>query len=261
MRIALGIEYEGWNYAGFQKQKDRRTVQGELEHALGRIACGEVSLQCAGRTDAGVSATGQVAHFDTDALRPERGWVLGANGLLPSDIALTWARIVSGDFHARFSARARRYRYLLLNTEHRSGILRRGAAFCPGAYDVGLMAAAAQCLRGEHDFAAFSGADDESRSTCRCVHYVEISRRGPYIVFDIAANAFLNHMVRNLVGSLLCVGSGRREPEWLSEVLKSGSRDLAGPTASPDGLYLVDVVYPREFGLPRRDFIGPLWLP
>ena len=260
MRVALGVEYEGWNYAGFQRQPNAVTVQGELEKALSIIADEQVSLVCAGRTDAGVNATGQVIHIDITKDRSEKALLLGTNTKLPSDIAITWAKIVSEDFHARFSARARRYRYILQNTMHRPGVLNKGVSVYHGDYDIELMQKAAKILIGEHDFASFKGADEQSSSTFRCVHYIEISRHGPFIIFDIAANAFLNHMVRNIVGSLLLVGSKVKSTAWFEEAFKARNRDAAGPTAHPDGLYLVDVTYPMSFNLPRREFIGPLWL-
>lgn len=261
MRIALGVEYEGVNYYGFQRQNERVSIQGELERALGKIADCEVALQCAGRTDAGVNATGQVVHIDVECERSDKSWVMGTNTHLPPDIAVTWARHVSDAFHARFSARARRYRYILQKTMHRPGILTHGVSVYQGNFDVAAMHEAAQILRGENNFASFCGADDETRSTFRCVHFLDVSRHGPFIVFDIAANAFLNHMVRNIVGSLLEVGSGRRDACWFKNVFEACDRSKAGPTAKPDGLYLVDVTYPTEFSLPRREFIGPLWLP
>lgn len=260
MRIALGVEYSGLHYAGFQRQNELITVQGELEKALSRIADEAVTLTCAGRTDAGVNATGQVVHIDVTKERSPRGWVLGTNTYLPDDIAITWAQPVDDVFHARFSARARRYRYILKNTLNRNGILAGGVSVYRGDYDVTRMHRAAQVLLGEHDFSSFKGADDESRSSNRCVHFIEVSRHGPFIVFDIAANAFLNHMVRNIVGSLLLIGEGRKDSAWLKEVLEAADRSQAGPMARPDGLYLVDVTYPSDYRLPRREALGPLWL-
>ncbi|MDY6323241.1 MAG: tRNA pseudouridine(38-40) synthase TruA [Succinivibrio sp.] len=260
MRIALGIEYEGRGYAGFQRQNDHKSVQGELEQALSQIAAEKVELCCAGRTDAGVSATGQVVHFDVTHERSDKSWVLGTNTKLPPDIAVTWAKHVPDSFHARFSARARRYRYILQNTLNRPGVLSKGVSVYYGAYDAAAMQQAAQLLLGEHDFSSFCGADDESRSKNRCVHYLDVSRHGAFIVFDIAANAFLNHMVRNIVGSLLMVGNGSRDATWFGEVFAKHDRNAAGPTAKPGGLYLVDVTYSSEFALPRRECLGPLWL-
>ncbi len=261
MKIALGIEYEGWNYKGFQRQPALPTVQGELERALSEIADEKVELQCAGRTDAGVSATGQVVHIEVTKERSDRAWVLGTNGKLPSDIAVTWARHVNDEFHARFSARARRYRYILQNSVHRPGVLSRGVSVYNGQYDVDRMYEASRVLIGEHDFSSFRAADDESRTSMRCVHFVEIKRYGPFIVFDIAANAFLNHMVRNIVGSLLMVGEDSRGVSWFNEVFEARDRNAAGPTAKPHGLYLIDVSYPASFNLPKREFMGPIWLP
>ncbi len=200
MRIALGIEYEGGNYFGFQRQSTLKTVQGELERALSKIADEKIELQCAGRTDAGVNATGQVIHFDVSKFRSERSWVMGTNSNLPDDIAVTWACQVSEDFHARFSAKARRYRYIIQNTLNRPGILCKGVSVYQGDYDIELMQKAADYILGEHDFSSFRAADDDSRSSNRCVHFCKIFRIGQFIVFDIAANAFLMHMVRNIVG-------------------------------------------------------------
>ena len=252
MRIALGVEYSGLHYAGFQRQNELITVQGELEKALSRIADEAVTLTCAGRTDAGVNATGQVVHIDVTKERSPRGWVLGTNTYLPDDIAITWAQPVDDVFHARFSARARRYRYILQNTLNRNGILAGGVSVYRGDYDVTRMHRAAQVLLGEHDFSSFKGADDESRSSNRCVHFIEVSRHGPFIVFDIAANAFLNHMVRNIVGSLVYVGIGREKPGWLKDVLEARERAAAAPTFDPNGLYLVGVEYRDDLGLPER---------
>ena len=261
MRICCGIEYEGSNYAGFQRQQQLPTIQGELERALSEIADEQIQLQCAGRTDAGVNATGQVVHFDVVKERPDKAWVHGTNTKLPPDIAVSFAVHVSDDFHARFSARARRYRYIIKNTDARPGVMSRGVSVYHGNYDVDLMHQAAQFLVGEKDFSSFRGADDESRTSMRCVHFIEVKRYGEFLVFDLAANAFLTHMVRNIVGSLLLVGDGSKNVDWISEVLEAKDRSVAGPTARPQGLYLVDVSYPLSFGLPRRNFLGPLWLP
>ena len=260
MRIALGIEYEGSNYAGFQRQTTLKTVQGELERALSIIADEPIQLQCAGRTDAGVNATGQVVHFDVTKERPDRGWVMGTNGNLPNDIAVTWAKHVDDSFHARFSAKARRYRYIIQNTINRPGILCKGVSIYQGNFDVELMQDAANYIIGEHDFSSFRAAEDESRTSMRCVHFVNVTRFGQYIVFDIAANAFLMHMVRNIVGSLLTVGNKTNSVQWFKDMFDAKDRQKAGPTAKPYGLYLVDVSYPNEFNLPKRECIGPIWM-
>ncbi|MDD6205462.1 tRNA pseudouridine(38-40) synthase TruA [Succinivibrio sp.] len=260
MRVALGIEYEGSNYAGFQRQTTLKTVQGELERALSIVANEKIEIQCAGRTDAGVNATGQVIHFDTNAVRSERSWIMGTNVNLPDDIAVTFAKIVDDSFHARFSAKARRYRYIISNTVYRPGILNKGVSVYQGNFDIEKMQEAADYIIGEHDFSSFRAADDESRTSMRCVHFVKITRFGQYIVFDIAANAFLMHMVRNIVGSLLTVGNGQNSVQWFKDMFDAKDRNQAGPTAKPYGLYLVDVTYPNDFNLPKRDCIGPIWM-
>ena len=260
MRVALGIEYEGSNYAGFQRQTTLKTVQGELERALSIVANEKIEIQCAGRTDAGVNATGQVVHFDTNAVRSERSWIMGTNVNLPDDIAVTFAKIVDDSFHARFSAKARRYRYIISNTVYRPGILNKGVSVYQGNFDIEKMQEAADYIIGEHDFSSFRAADDESRTSMRCVHFVKISRFGQYIVIDIAANAFLMHMVRNIVGSLLTVGNGQNSVQWFKDMFDAKDRNQAGPTAKPYGLYLVDVTYPNDFNLPKRDCIGPIWM-
>ena len=260
MRVALGIEYEGSNYAGFQRQTTLKTVQGELERAISIVANEKIEIQCAGRTDAGVNATGQVVHFDTNAQRSERSWIMGTNVNLPDDIAVTFAKIVDDSFHARFSAKARRYRYIISNTVYRPGILNKGVSVYQGNFDIEKMQEAADYIIGEHDFSSFRAADDESRTSMRCVHFVKITRFGQYIVFDIAANAFLMHMVRNIVGSLLTVGNGQNSVQWFKDMFDAKDRNQAGPTAKPYGLYLVDVTYPNDFNLPKRDCIGPIWM-
>ena len=261
MRIALGIEYEGSNYAGFQRQSTLKTIQGELERSLSIIADEPILLQCAGRTDAGVNATGQVVHFNVTKERSDRGWVMGTNTNLPNDIAVTWAKHVPDDFHARFSAKARRYRYVIQNTVNRPGILCKGVSIYQGDYDIELMQKAADYIIGEHDFSSFRAADDESRTSMRCVHFCKVFRLGQYIVFDIAANAFLMHMVRNIVGSLLTVGNKTNFVQWFCDMFDAKDRSKAGPTAKPYGLYLIDVTYPFEFNLPKRECLGPIWMP
>lgn len=260
MRIALGIEYDGQRYYGWQRQREVPTIQAELERALAHIANEPVAVTCAGRTDAGVHATGQVVHFETPAVRPERAWTLGTNVHLPDDIAIRWAQPVAADFNARFSARARRYRYLIYNAPLRPGILHGGVTHSYYALDAGRMHRAAQCLVGEHDFSAFRASQCQSHSPWREVHWVRVSRLGHYLVVDIQANAFVHHMVRNIVGSLMVVGQGEQSEQWLAELLVSGDRRLSGATAPPDGLYLVQVSYPSEWGLPSSE-PGPLFLP
>ncbi|MCC2616772.1 tRNA pseudouridine(38-40) synthase TruA [Aestuariibacter halophilus] len=258
-RIALGIEYDGASYYGWQRQREVVGVQQVLEQALSQIAATPVELQCAGRTDAGVHATGQVIHVDVPASRPMRAWTLGMNANLPDSIAVKWAMPVSEDFHARFSATARRYRYIIYNNRLRGGILTRGVTHFHQELDEQRMHQAAQCLVGEHDFSAFRAAICQSKTPYRNVTRVSVKRQGPYVILDIQANAFLHHMVRNITGSLLSIGCGDQPVEWMAEVLASRDRTIAAATAKPNGLYLVDVTYPQGFGLPRLP-LGPLFL-
>lgn len=251
-RVALGLEYQGSAYAGWQAQRRPRlpTVQETLERALARVADHPVSTVCAGRTDAGVHASRQVVHFDTPAARPLRAWVMGANSLLPRDVAVQWAREVAPDFHARFSALYRRYRYLVLVRGQRSALLSAAVCHERRALDAVCMHEAAQCLLGEQDFSAFRGAGCQSRTPMRRVDRIAVARAGELLSIEIEANAFLLHMVRNIVGSLLEIGSGERPAGWLGEVLASRDRTLAGATAPAQGLYLVDVGYEARWELP-----------
>ena len=261
MNIALGIEYNGQAYKGFQRQKNFDSVQERIEKALSRVAGTEIETFCAGRTDAGVHATGQVVNFMTDAVRPEHAWMLGTNVFLPEDISVKWVKQTTDDFHARFSATARRYRYVILNNRSRPGILSgKVSHYYHGILNEKAMHEAAQCLVGEHDFTSFRAAGCESRTPWRNFHRVEVSRIGDYVIVDITANAFLLHMVRNIVGSLLEVGYERQPVEWMAEVFAGLDRTKAGPTAQPDGLYLVDVTYPEDFGMPKNTNLGPFLL-
>lgn len=257
-RYALRLEYRGSAYRGWQYQKGRdcKTVQGFLQKAVSSVANEEISLVCAGRTDAGVHATAQVVHFDTRAVRPERAWVNGVNTLLPDDIRVHWAALLDQGFHARFSATARRYQYLILNSPVRSAIANGLLTHEPHSLDVQAMHAAAQALLGENDFSSFRASGCQSLSPNRCVSALSVSRRQNLVIVDIKANAFLHHMVRNITGSLLEVGRGKRKPEWMGELLSARDRTAAGKTAPPDGLYLVQVDYPDSFGIPQ-DLIFP----
>lgn len=259
MRIALGIEYDGSRYYGWQRQQEVISVQQTLERAISKVANHPVDIQCAGRTDAGVHATGQVVHFDTDAERKDVAWTLGLNSNLPDDIAVRWATRVDDDFHARFSATARRYRYIIYNYRYRPGILRQGISHYHQPLDVELMNAAAPYLLGEQDFSSFRAIHCQSNTPFRNVHHLEVTRQGDYVIVDIKANAFLHHMVRNIVGSLLLVGQGEKPPIWIKELLEARDRTLAAATGKPGGLYLVSVDYPQKWGIPTPN-CGPLFL-
>jgi len=259
-RIALGIEYSGTGLSGFQRQASAsNTVQAKLESALTKIAAEPVSLVCAGRTDAGVHATGQVVHFDTLATRPDKAWVLGTNTHLPDGIRVCWAKNTGSAFHARFSAVSRTYRYVIHTAAVRSAILHKQVTWIADELDSQLMNRAAQYLVGEHDFSAFRAAQCQAHSPVRSIEYIRVVQAGPFIVLEVKANAFLHHMVRNMVGSLLSVGRGHKEAAWIAELLLNKDRTLAAATASPYGLYLVDVGYPAEFNLPSLP-TGPLFL-
>ena len=250
MRLAVGIEYAGTRYAGWQRQQHAPSIQAEVERALASVADHLVAVTCAGRTDAGVHALAQVAHFDTEALRPLRGWLLGANTVLPSDIALQWVAEVAPDFHARYTAQARTYRYLVLNRPLRAPLAHERVCTWRTPLDASRMQAALEALVGEHDFSAFRGAECQSRTPVRRMLRISVVRAGELVVFELSANAFLHHMVRNLVGSALEVGEGARPIEWLEEILASRDRRRAGPTAPAGGLYFARVRYPERFAVP-----------
>lgn len=250
MRIALGVEYDGSRFCGWQTQAEGCAVQDALEDALHEVAGARVATTCAGRTDAGVHALDQVVHFDADVRRPTAAWVRGTNALLPPPLAVTWACEVAGDFHARYSALSRSYRYVLLNHSVRpaAGHARVGWFHLP--LDLEKMRDAARLLVGEHDFSAFRSSECQSRSPVRTVKRLEVSRRDSYVVFDVQANAFLHHMVRNIVGSLVYVGKGRFPPEWVGELLAGRDRTRAAPTFPAAGLYLSRVEYEPRWSLP-----------
>jgi tRNA pseudouridine38-40 synthase len=257
-RIAVALEYDGTPFAGWQTQQAGvSSVQQTAEAAFSRIADEPVSLICAGRTDAGVHALGQVAHFDTRARRTERSWVLGANSSLPDSISVRWARAVPGHFHARYSAQARTYRYVVLNRLGRSALAAHRAALIYRPLDVARMRAAAALLLGEHDFSAFRAAGCQARSPIRRLDALEVVRCGDQLIIEATANAFLQHMVRNLVGLLLEIGVGKAPPEWAAAVLASRDRTRSAPTAPAQGLYFWKVTYPPAFGLPE-EAAGPV---
>lgn len=250
MRIALGVEYDGSGFRGWQRQANARSVQGCLEQALSRVANHPVELVCAGRTDAGVHATGQVVHFDTDARRANHNWVLGTNSNLPTDIRIRWAQPVAPGFHARFSANARRYVYLYLCTRVPTALYRNRVAWERHMLDSDLMHQAASALIGEHDFTSFRAAGCQARHARRRIHALQVVGRDNLVIIDVTANAFLHHMVRNIAGLLRLIGQGERPPQWAYSILVARDRTLAPPTAPPQGLYLTHVSFPAELGLP-----------
>jgi tRNA pseudouridine38-40 synthase len=253
-RFAAGLEYDGRNYKGWQFQPGLQTVQDVVQRALSRVADAPVEVVCAGRTDAGVHASAQVAHFDTTAIRSERGWRLGANSYLPADVSVAWLREVPEQFHARYSARARSYRYIIFNRDSRSGLACGRATWERRPLDAALMHASAQVLVGEHDFSAFRAIECQAKSPFRCVETVEVVRDGDWVTIAITANAFLHHMVRNVAGLLMSVGHGESPPARVAAVLASRDRKTSAATAPPDGLYLTAVRYPAEFGLPTGNW-------
>jgi tRNA pseudouridine38-40 synthase len=256
-RIALGIEYNGHAFSGYQMQSHgTRTVQDELEKAISIVANEPIRLTCAGRTDTGVHATGQVVHFDTAVKRELKAWMLGGNTNLPSDVSIHWVRKVNDDFSARFSAISRSYRYVLFNRRTRPAIFQNNVSWSYELLDDKAMHAAAQILLGKHDFSAFRSSRCQASNAIRTMQKISVQRQGDYVILDIQANAFLHHMVRNIMGSLLMIGRSEQTDKWLQSVLKSGDRNQAGMTASPAGLYLVNVEYPKECGLPESG-----WLP
>jgi tRNA pseudouridine38-40 synthase len=256
MRLAFGVEYDGTGFMGWQRQPEGRTVQGSLEAALARVADHELHIVCAGRTDTGVHATGQVIHVDSDAVRPPSGWVRGANANLPGDIRVQWMTEIDGSFHARFKAVRRHYRYVILNRPAALGLLRHRVCWECRPLDTTLMVRAATALIGEHDFTSFRAAACQAKSPVRTVHRLEICQRGYFIYIDVEANAFLHHMVRCIAGVLIAVGRGEQPPGWVSDILAARDRTVSGVNAPPGGLYLVAVGYPAQYTLP-----GGGWLP
>ena len=251
MRVALGVQYDGAAFLGWQAQPAGvRTVQSSLELALSKVADHPIKLVCAGRTDTGVHGVAQVAHFDTHAMRSARSWLLGGNAHLPSDVSLNWVCEAPDDFHARFSALTRRYRYLILNQPQRSALWWQRATWYYRPLDTDRMHTAGQALIGEHDFSAFRAAECQARHPIREVLELTVQRRGDCVALEVEANAFLHHMVRNIAGVLLAIGAGDQPIEWAQEVLEQRDRTQAGVTAPADGLYLLVVRYPERFGFP-----------
>jgi tRNA pseudouridine38-40 synthase len=249
-RIAVGIEYDGGAYCGWQLQASAVSVQATVEAALSRVADQRIELICAGRTDAGVHAREQVAHFDTPVLRRSQAWLLGTNTYLPPDISLRWVQPVPGHFHARYSALARTYRYLILNRSTRSALSCGRALPLRGPLDVALMQHGADWLIGEHDFSAFRSSECQARSPVRRLNSLRVSRNGDWVAIELTANAFLHHMARNIVGLLLAIGQQRVPPEGARAQLESRLRVLGAATAAAQGLYLWRVEYSPQFGLP-----------
>jgi len=249
-RLAAGLEYDGRAYSGWQFQPGLQTLQDVVQRALSRVADATVDCVCAGRTDAGVHALAQVIHFDSTAVRTERAWRLGTNTYLPPDVSVAWVREVPDQFHARFSATARSYRYVVFNRDSRSALAAGRATWERRPLDVERMHAAAQVLVGEHDFSAFRAIECQSKSPVRLLERVDVTRSAEWVTLAVTANAFLHHMVRNIAGLLISVGSGDSPPERVATVLASRDRKTNAATAPPDGLYLTAVRYPAEFGLP-----------
>ena len=257
MRLALGVEYDGGGFSGWQRLSTAGTqvadgsLQTALEMALSKVADQRVDTICAGRTDAGVHARCQVVHFDTDAVRDPRGWVLGTTSNLPASMAVRWCIPVADDFSARFAARARRYRYRICNRGPRPGLEHQYLSWERMPLDAEAMHAAAQVLRGEHDFSAFRSVQCQARHARRDLHDIVVTRRDDEVLVEVQANAFLHHMVRNIVGSLLVVGRGERPVAWIAELLEGRDRSVAGPTAPAAGLLFLGPRYPRQWGLPQ----------
>lgn len=249
MRIVAGVEYDGSAYHGWQTQLSPKlhTLQTECERALSRVADHPISVTCAGRTDKGVHALGQVIHFDTNAERSDYAWVAGTNHHLPADMRLLWAKPITETFHARYSAIARRYQYVIYNHRVRPALLRHRVSWQTVALNLENMQAGAEFLLGEHDFSAFRSADCQAKTTIRRITHLTLTRKDDFIYLDIEANAFLHHMVRNIVGMLLEIGKGIRDPGWAQAVLGSRKRSAGGITAPPEGLYLVQVTYPEQW--------------
>jgi tRNA pseudouridine38-40 synthase len=260
MRVALGVSYRGQAYKGWQSQPGGGTVQDVLEAALSEFAAQPIRTICAGRTDTGVHGLNQVVHFDSPVDREPFSWVRGTNRYLPRDVAVQWCAFPGEQFHARNHARGRRYAYLLLESPVRPAIEDGGVGWVFRPLDLGAMRAAAAHLIGEHDFSSFRSAECQAASPVKAMRRIEISRRGAYWRFEFDASAFLHHMIRNLMGCLIAVGSGHQQPDWMIEVLAARDRDAAAPTFSPDGLYFVGPYYDAELKLPEHT-AALVWLP
>ena len=252
MKIAAGVEYDGSRYSGWQRQKHSASVQERVEAALSAVADHAVAVTCAGRTDAGVHALNQVIHFESDAVREPHSWVLGANTQLPADISLAWAKPVQADFHARYSATSRVYRYVILNRPARPGLGHGRVTWECRRLDAGRMSEAATSLVGEHDFTSYRASACQAKTPVRNVLNLNVKRENDYVIIVVEANAFLHHMVRNIAGVLMAIGMGKHDVGWELDVLNAKSRDCGGVTAAPDGLYLAGVNYPEKYGIPGQ---------
>ena len=255
MRFAICIEYDGSSFQGWQSQAHGQTVQDHLETVLSAIAGDPIRTIAAGRTDSGVHALAQVVHFDATAQRPLQAWVRGCNALLPGAIAVRWATPVGEGFHARFSALSRSYRYVLLNRPVRPAIQQGHVGWYHRQLDVARMNEAARNLLGEHDFSSFRSAECQAKTPVKTLHQAEVARHGDYLIFDFRATGFLQHMVRNVVGALIWIGSGKQPQDWMAELLAARDRTLAAPTFAPDGLYFTGVEYAAVWQLPQEDRI------
>ena len=260
MRIALGLSYSGTGYEGWQSQLSGKTVQDKLEKALCKFAAQPLRTLCAGRTDAGVHALMQVVHFDTELQRELPSWVRGTNAFLPRDIAVQWAQVVPDDFHCRGSAISRRYVYVLLESPVRPSVEAGRVGWVYREMNEAEIRTAAVHLVGEHDFSSFRAAQCQAKSPVKNIARIDVSRQGPYWRFEFEANAFLHHMIRNMMGCLVAVGQGLQPPDWLAEVIAARNRDAAAPTFSPDGLYFLGPRYEDRHGLPERTAAYD-WLP
>lgn len=252
MRYTLGIEYDGSDYLGWQRLSEGSTVQASVEQALSFVADHPVQVVCSGRTDAGVHALCQVIHFDSDAIRTDRAWVLGTNTQLPRDVRVLWCQPISDEFHARYSARARRYRYTILNRNIPPAMQRNFLSWERLTLDADAMHQAAQVLCGQNDFTTFRTVKCQAKHPNRDLHDISVSRHGEQVVVEVQANAFLHHMVRNIVGSLMVIGRGEKPVAWMAELLAAKDRTRAGPTAPAEGLVFLGAKYPAEWALPKQ---------
>lgn len=259
-RIVLGVEYDGSLFSGWQVQLQRRTVQSELQKALSKVANHTIVVQCAGRTDSGVHAFEQVVHFDTDVEREMHSWVMGGNINLPEDVRILWAKFAIDDFHARYSAIARFYRYVILNRKMKSALQRNQVTWCFNPLDEVKMHEAAQFLVGEHDFSSYRAQGCQSKSPNRKMHFINVYREDESVIIELSANAFLHHMVRNIAGVLMDIGAGNQPINWTADLLEIKDRSQAGITASPCGLYLGGVYYPSRYGIKKHQVFDSLAL-